>query len=154
MAMGLLIAVARRLAQGDRFVRAGQWPHGSLPLGRKISGKRLGILGLGRIGRAVAKRAAAFDMPVAYTSRHPAADVPWRFEPSLLALAGSSDMLVVCTAATAATQGIVDQAVLDALGPEGILINVARGSIVDETALVAALDRRPAGRRRARRLCR
>ena len=99
MAIGPMTAVARRLAQGDRFVCAGQRLHGSWPLGRKVSSKRLDILGLGRIGRAVAKRAAAFDMKVAYTNRHTLGGVPWRFERSLVTLAASSDILIVSTAA-------------------------------------------------------
>ncbi len=110
-----------------------------MPLSRKVSGKRFGILGMGRIGQAVARRLAAFDGVIRYTG--PAAkDVPYPFEPNLLRLAQRSDVLVVCAAASAATKRIVSRAVLDALGTNGVLVNIARGSIVDEPALVAALQ--------------
>lgn len=140
LAMGLLIATARRICLADRFVRAGLWGRQVLPLATKISGKRLGILGLGRIGRAIARRADGFGMQIAYTDLHRMPDVPWRHEPSLPALARWADMLVVAAAAGPASHGLVDADVLEALGPEGLLVNVARGSIVDETALVAALQ--------------
>lgn len=139
LAMGLLIATLRRLVVGDRRVRAGLWPQGDFPLAHKVSGKRLGILGLGRIGRAIARRAEPFGMSIAYTDIKPFSDVTYRFEPDLVKLAAGSDILVVAAAATASSRGLIDAAVLDALGPEGTLINVARGAIVDEPALVAAL---------------
>jgi lactate dehydrogenase-like 2-hydroxyacid dehydrogenase len=140
LAMGLLIATARRICVGDRFVRAGLWGRQSLPLATKVSGKRLGILGLGRIGRAIARRADGFAMEIAYNDLHPLPDVPWRHEPSLPALAGWADMLVVAAAGGPGSRGLVNAEVLDALGPEGLLVNVARGAIVDEAALVAALQ--------------
>jgi hydroxypyruvate reductase len=139
MAMGLLLAASRQLCTGDRFVRAGQWPTGKLPLARKVTGKRLGILGLGRIGRAIARRADAFDMSIAYTDVRSFEDVPYRFVPTLKGLAEASDVLVVAASGGPESQGIINEAVLNALGPDGILINVARGSVVDEPALVAAL---------------
>jgi len=139
LAIGLIIAVSRRLIVGDRFVRAGQWPGGKLPLARKVTGKRLGIFGLGRIGRAIAERAAGFGMSIAYTNRAVCTDVPYRCVDSLEELARDSDILVVAASAGPENRNIVGRAVFDALGPEGILINVARGSIVDEAELVAAL---------------
>lgn len=139
LAMGLLIATARRICVGDRFVRAGLWGQRALPLATKVSGKRLGILGLGRIGRAIARRAEGFGMEIAYTDVIPMPDVPWRHEPALPALARWADMLVVAAAGGPRSRHLVDRALLDALGPEGLLVNVARGSIVDEAALVAAL---------------
>ena len=139
LAMGLLLAASRRMMVGDRFVRAGQWPTGKLPLARKATGKRLGILGLGRIGEAIAVRAAGFGMSIAYTNRKPRADVPYRFVASLEDLARDSDILVVAASAGPDSKNLVGRAVLDALGPEGILVNVARGSVVDEPELVAAL---------------
>ncbi|HYG90275.1 MAG TPA: 2-hydroxyacid dehydrogenase [Azospirillum sp.] len=139
MAMGLILAASRRLVVGDRFVRAGQWPGGKLPLARKVTGKRLGILGLGRIGRAVAERAVGFGMSIAYTNREVCEDVPYRYVASLEDLARGSDILVVAASGGPATRNLVGRAVLDALGPEGILVNVARGSVVDEPELVAAL---------------
>ena len=139
MAMGLLLATSRRLCAGDRFVRAGQWPTGKVPLARKVTGKRLGVLGLGRVGRAIARRAECFDMAIAYTDVRWFDDVPYRFVPTLAGLAEASDVLVVAAAGGPQSRGIVGEAVLNALGPDGILINVGRGSIVDEPALVAAL---------------
>lgn len=139
LALALMLAVSRRICVADRFVRAGSWPHGHLPLPARVNGKRLGILGLGRVGRAVARRAQAFSMPIAYNNPHPVAGESLRFEPDLVALAGQSDFLVVAASGGAATRNLVDRGVLDALGPDGILINVARGSVVDEPALVAAL---------------
>lgn len=139
MALGLLLAVARRLAEGDRFVRAGKWPKDRFPLGRKVAGKRLGILGFGRIGQAIARRAEGFGMVVSYTDVQEL-NLPQRFVPSLEDLARGSDFLVIAASASAQTRGLVGRAVLDAVGPEGILINIARGSIVDEAELVAALQ--------------
>ena len=139
MGMGLLLATLRQLCTGDRFVRAGQWPTGKMPLARKVTGKHLGILGLGRIGRAIARRAQAFDMPIAYTDVRAFEDVPYRFMPTLQSLAEVSDVLVVAASGGSGSQGIINERVLNALGPEGILINVARGSVVDEPALVSAL---------------
>jgi hydroxypyruvate reductase len=140
MALGLMLATLRRLCVGDRFVRDGRWARKeALPLATKLTGKRLGILGLGRIGRAIARRAAAFDMVIAYTGRRAHDDVPYRFEPSLAALARDSDILVVAVAGGPDTRGLVDRDVLDALGPAGVLVNIARGTVVDEPALVEAL---------------
>ena len=139
LAIGLILATLRRLCLGDRFVRAREWGKGKFPLGTKMTGKRLGILGLGRIGRAIAKRAAGFDMAIAYHDQRQFDDVPYRFEPSLLGLASDSDILVVAAAGGAGSRHLVDRPVLEALGPDGVLINVARGSIVDEQALVEAL---------------
>jgi lactate dehydrogenase-like 2-hydroxyacid dehydrogenase len=148
MAFALLLAVARRVPEGDRFVRAGRWTGQppALPLGRKVSGAKLGIVGLGRIGRTIARRASGFDMQVRYHGRKPVDGVAWTFEPKLHALARWSDFLVVITAGGPETKHLVDASVLDALGPEGYLVNVARGSVVDEAALVQALqDKRIAG---------
>jgi lactate dehydrogenase-like 2-hydroxyacid dehydrogenase len=145
LAFGLLIDVSRAISASDRFVRAGQWTATQrFPLTTRVSGKRLGILGLGRIGQAIARRARGFDMTVRYTNRRPVADLPDGlsdgFEPDLLALADWADHLVVATAGGDATHHLVDRAVLQALGPRGFLINIARGSVVDEAALVAALQ--------------
>lgn len=139
MAWALLLATARRICVGDRFVRAARWLDGSLPLGTKVSGKRLGILGLGRVGQAIARRAEGFDMAIAYSNLHPLDGVAYRYHPTLEELARASDFLIVAVSGGQQTRGIVDRTVLDALGPAGILINVARGSVIDEPALVAAL---------------
>lgn len=142
LAIGLLIAACRNLCAGDRFVRDGQWElhpqPGAIPLARRFSGMRIGIVGMGRVGRAVATRAAAFGCPIAYTDLRAMDDVPHRFVPGLLDLARHSDALVLCAAADKA-EGIVDAAVLDALGPHGFLVNVARGRLVNEADLTQAL---------------
>ena len=140
LAMGLLIDGARRIAAADRFVRRGDWLQGRYPLTTRVSGKRLGIVGLGRIGQAVARRAAGFDMDIAYTNRRPAEGVAWRHEPSLLTLAAWADFLVLTVAGGPATHHLVNAQVLRALGPKGLLVNVARGSVVDEAALIACLQ--------------
>jgi lactate dehydrogenase-like 2-hydroxyacid dehydrogenase len=142
LAIGLLIAACRNLCAGDRFVRDGQWelnPQPSaIPLARRFSGMRVGIVGMGRVGRAVAARAAAFGCRIAYTDLVAMADVPHRFVARLLDLARESDALVLCAAADQA-EGIVDAAVLDALGPRGFLVNVARGRLVNEADLAQAI---------------
>jgi hydroxypyruvate reductase len=139
LALGLMLATSRRICVADRFVREGRWPNGHLPLAARMSGKRLGILGLGHVGRAVARRAEAFGMSIAYCEPRPVSDTAYRFQPDLEALARESDFLVITVSGGPATRGIVGRPVLDALGPAGILINVARGSVVDEPAMVAAL---------------
>jgi len=149
LAIGLLIAACRNLCAGDRFVRDGQWelhPQPSaIPLARRFSGMRIGIVGMGRVGRAVAVRAAAFGCPIRYTDLHAMDDVAYGFTPRLVDLARESNALVLCAAADRA-EGIVDAAVLDALGPRGFLVNVARGRLVNEADLAQALlDGRIAG---------
>ena len=142
MAWALLLATARQIPRGDALVRAGAWPRGGLPLSNRVWGKRLGIVGLGRIGHAVARRGEGFGMTVAYSGRTRRQDVPYAWHPDPASLARESDFLVVCTAGGAGTQGLIDAAVLDALGPRGTLVNVARGTVVDEPALIAALRER------------
>jgi len=140
LAWALLLAAARRVAAGDRYVKGGQWRAlGEFPLSIKVSGKRLGILGLGRIGEAIARRAAGFSMEVRYHSRHARADVPYAYEPSLQGLADWADFLVVACVGGPSTYRIVDAGVIRALGERGILVNISRGSVVDQAALLAAL---------------
>ena len=139
LGIALMLALARQVARADRFVRAGQWPSGPLPLGRKVSGARLGIVGMGRIGQAIAHRAAAFGMSIAYTARSAKPELAHRYFPSAAELAAQSDFLVVITPGGAATRKLIDAEVLKALGPQGCVINVARGSVIDETALIEAL---------------
>jgi lactate dehydrogenase-like 2-hydroxyacid dehydrogenase len=139
VAVGLVLMTGRGFAKAERFVRAGQWPRGGFELTTRLGGRTVGILGLGRIGKAIAARLSAMGMRIAYTGRHAQADVPYRFVPDLVALAGESDFLVVACPGGPATRNLVDAKVLAALGPEGTLVNIARGSIVDEPALVAAL---------------
>jgi lactate dehydrogenase-like 2-hydroxyacid dehydrogenase len=145
-AFALVLDVARRFSAADRFAREGHWPKGNYPLATKVSGKRLGILGLGRIGRVIAKRAGGFDMEVRYHNRHRVDDVPYAYEDSLESLATWADFLVIASAGGDESRGLVSAKILEALGPQGYLVNIARGTVVDEPALVAALqERRIAG---------
>ena len=139
MAMALMLAVSRGIVRGDGFVRAGRWPGGQFPLLPRLHGRRLGILGLGRIGRAIARRAAGFDMAIAYHNRRRVEDVSYTFMNDVRELAAWCDILVVACPGGAATRHMVDAEVLRALGPAGIVVNIARGSIIDEAALIAAL---------------
>lgn len=140
VAMGLVIATARDFVGADRFVRDGNWSGGRYPLGRSLGGARLGIVGLGNIGKAVARRASAFDMQVAYTARRQVEGVSWSYFAELADLARWSRFLVLCCPGGPATYRLVDGNVLSALGTNGILINVARGSVVDEAALAQAIE--------------
>jgi lactate dehydrogenase-like 2-hydroxyacid dehydrogenase len=139
LAVGLLLAVMRRICEGERFLRAGKWTEGPFPPGRELGGKVCGIVGLGAIGRAVAKRVEAFGMSVCYHGPRRKADVAWPFHAGLEDLARVSDCLVVTCPSTPETRGMVNARILEALGPDGFLVNVARGAIVDERALIAAL---------------
>jgi lactate dehydrogenase-like 2-hydroxyacid dehydrogenase len=138
LALGLLLCTVRELPQADRFVRSGQWQKGAYPLSDSLRGRTVGIYGLGRIGKAVARRCEAFGLTVAYHGRTRQPE-PFAFHDSLVGLARAVDVLVVAAPASADTKHAVDAEVLAALGPRGILVNVARGSLVDEGALVAAL---------------
>ena len=147
LAVGLALAVSRRMIVADRHAREGRWAtEGGLPLTTRMMGKKAGIYGMGSIGRVLAKRLAAFDMDVAYCNRSERADSPHRFVASLEDMARDVDFLFVTAAATPGTIGAVNATVLDALGPDGWLVNVSRGTLVDEPALVDALrDKRIAG---------
>ena len=146
-AVGLLIDTMRQFSASDRYVRAGRWPvDGNYPLTRQVSNTRVGIIGLGRIGGAIAKRLSAFGCTISYHNRREVTDSPYTYVGSPVELAQRVEVLVVAAAGGGATSKLVDTAVLDALGADGYLINIARGSVVDETALVAALrDGRLAG---------
>jgi lactate dehydrogenase-like 2-hydroxyacid dehydrogenase len=138
LAIGLIIGLLRNIPAADAYVRAGRWPGGDVPLARKVSGRRFGIVGLGRIGAAIAARLAPFGR-VAYTDleRKP---VAYEFHDNVIALARASEVLVIANSASAATHHLIGAEVLQALGSRGYLINVARGSIVDEAALINALQ--------------
>lgn len=142
MAWGLLLACARQIPEGDRYVRSGRWvAQGKFPLSTQVWGKRLGILGLGRIGEAIARRGLGFGMSVRYHNRRARPDLPdYGYEESLTALAEWADFLAVACPGGVATRHLVDAAVLQALGPQGILVNIARGSVVDESALIPLLQ--------------
>jgi hydroxypyruvate reductase len=142
LALALMLSVARRVPQADRHVRENRWAEqGPMPLATKVSGKRLGIVGLGRIGKAIAQRAQGFGMSIAYTGRTQQAGVSFPYYPTAKALAANVDFLVVITPGGEGTRRMINAEVLQALGPKGFLINVARGTVVDEAALVDALQR-------------
>ncbi len=138
VAVGLILMTGRGFVRANRFVQAGEWLKRGPELTTKLAGRKVGILGLGRIGKAIAQRVAAMEMQVAYTGRTKQ-DVPYRYAPDLKSLAAESDFLVVACPGGVATKNIVNAEVLAALGRKGTLVNIARGSIVDEPALVEAL---------------
>jgi lactate dehydrogenase-like 2-hydroxyacid dehydrogenase len=139
--LGVILAMCacRRIAAADRFVRSGRWLEGRMPPARKFSRKRAGILGLGRIGHALAPRLAGFGMTIGYYDPLPKADVPWQAYATPLELAQNCDILFLTAAGGPGVRHIVNREILDALGPEGVFVNIARGWLVDEVALVAAL---------------
>src|SRR6185295_4650582 len=138
-ALGLLLCTVRHLPQAERYLRAGHWPvKGDYQLTPSLRDRTAGIVGMGRIGKAIARRLDAMKVPVVYHTRRPA-DVPYKHYPNLVEMARDVDVIIVITPGGAATKNLVNAEVLKALGPEGILINVARGSVVDEAALIKAL---------------
>jgi lactate dehydrogenase-like 2-hydroxyacid dehydrogenase len=137
--IGLMISLARKLPQGDQFVRQGKWPAGNFPLQVELNGKTLGILGLGRIGKEIAARAQAMRMRVVYHGRHKQADEQYVYYSDLTEMARDVDWLVIIAPGGRGTEKIVSRQVLEALGPEGYLVNMARGTLVDEAALVEML---------------
>jgi lactate dehydrogenase-like 2-hydroxyacid dehydrogenase len=139
-AIGLMYAAARRIAEGDRFVRAGRWGPERIRPSISLHRKAIGIAGMGRIGQAIARRAEGLGMSVGWHGPRPKPDLPWPRAASLRDLATASDVLVMAVPGGAETAGMVDAAVLEALGPRGIFVNVARGGVVDEPALIAALQ--------------
>ncbi len=139
LAIGLMLAAGRGIVEGDGHVRANLWPRSRLPMTRRVSGKKLGILGMGAIGRSVARMAAGFDMAISYFSRRQVEDVAYAYEPDLLRLATDVDFLIVAVPGGTDTYHLVNEAVLAALGPQGCLVNVARGTVVDEEALIRVL---------------
>jgi hydroxypyruvate reductase len=145
LAIGLMISTLRKITAADRYVRSGHWKAKNMELATKVHGRRYGILGFGRIGQAVAERLEGFRGMIAYTARE-RKEVPYAYHSTLLDLAKASDVLFVTVAGGPATRNLVGREVFDTLGPSGFLINVARGSIVDEPALIAALrDKRLGG---------
>lgn len=139
-ALALTLATLRRIPQGDRYVREGRWVrHGAMAFSERMWGRRVGILGMGRIGGEIARRCEAFKMSISYHSRSEKR-VPYRYYASLVELAGDVDILIAIVPGGPDSHHLVDRAVLDALGPKGTFINVARGSVVDEAALIAALE--------------
>jgi len=140
LAIGLMLASARQILFADRFVRDGRWAQGPLPLGRSVGRKTMGVVGLGGIGRAIAERGAALRMQVLYTGPRQKPGAPFEYVPDLVELARRSDYLMVACKGGPQTRHLISAEVIDALGPKGTLVNVARGSVVDEAALIAALS--------------
>lgn len=138
-AMALTLAMMRRIPQADQFVRTGRWPRDKFPLTDKMGGRIMGVLGAGRIGQAIAKRAEAFGMQIVYFGPRKKADLPWRYYDNLAAMAKDVDVLMISCPGGKETNQIVNAAVIEALGPEGYIVNIARGSVVEEPALVKAL---------------
>jgi lactate dehydrogenase-like 2-hydroxyacid dehydrogenase len=141
LTLGLLISTVRQLPQSDRYLREGRWLERPYPLTATLRGRRAGIIGLGRIGKAIATRLEAFGLTIAYHGRRAQADVAYRFYPDLVVMARDVDVLIVVTPGGPETRHLVNAPVLEALGPQGILVNVARGTVVDERALIDALQR-------------
>jgi len=140
LTLGLMLALARRIPDGDRFVRDGGWTAGNFPNGVELQGKTLGLIGLGGIGSEIATRSAAFGMRILYHTRNARPDRPYTHMPDLVAMAREADWLVAIAPAGPATKGIVSRTVLEALGPKGRFVNVARGSLVDQPALIELLS--------------
>ena len=141
-AVALLLMTVRELPQSERYLRAGKWLEKAYPLTATLRDRKIGIVGMGRIGKAIARRLEAFGLPIAYHSRNPAAGVSWKYYPDLKTMARDVDVLIVITPGGPATKNLINAEVLKALGSNGILINVARGSVVDEPALIEALRNR------------
>lgn len=137
--MGMVLGAMRKFPQADRFVRDGSWLKGGQALTTSVHHKKMGIAGLGRIGKTIAKRALGFDMEIAYYGRSKQADVPFKYFADIADMAAWCDVLVVITPGGAATRNMIDARVLKALGPKGYLVNISRGSVVDEPALIEAL---------------
>jgi lactate dehydrogenase-like 2-hydroxyacid dehydrogenase len=141
-AIALTYAIMRRIVEADRFVRAGRWSKERMAPSRRLAGKTVGIVGLGKIGRIVAQRAGAIGMHILYSGPKAKPNAPYPFVSNMLELAERSDVLILSCPGGEATRHLVGQAVLEALGPDGYLVNVARGSVVDEATLIAALQER------------
>ncbi|MFT8803298.1 MULTISPECIES: 2-hydroxyacid dehydrogenase [Gluconobacter] len=146
MAVALMMATMRGIVTNDQFVRAGKWPSETLPLGRSLTRKKVGIAGFGHIGQAIAKRVSAFGMEVAYFNSHARPESDFRFEPDLKTLATWCDVLILAVSGGPRSANMIDSKILEALGKDGFLINIARGTVVDEAALLNALqEKRIAG---------
>ena len=142
-ALGLLLCTVREFHRAERYVRAGKWPSGQYPLTKAtLRNRTVGMVGMGRIGKAIARRLEAFGVPVVYHSRNPQAGVKYKYYPKLIDMARDVDTLMVIVPGGAGTNNMITAEVLKALGPSGILINMARGSVVDEPALIEALKNR------------
>jgi lactate dehydrogenase-like 2-hydroxyacid dehydrogenase len=142
IAMALTLATVRQLPAAERYLREGRWRGGAYPLTASLRGRTMGILGFGRIGKAIARRAVAFGLDVVYHGRAQQTGAPYLYYPTLIGMARACDILMVAAPGGAGTRHIVDRAIIEAVGPEGIIVNISRGSLIDETALIAALQER------------
>jgi lactate dehydrogenase-like 2-hydroxyacid dehydrogenase len=140
LAIGLLIATVRRIPQGDRYVREGRWLKGAMALTSSLQGKRLGIIGMGRIGRAIARRAEAFGLQISYQGPNRKSDLAWTYFADPVDLARAADLVIAACPGGNATRGLVSREVIEALGGEGVFVNISRGSVVDEGALIECLQ--------------
>jgi hydroxypyruvate reductase len=140
LTLALLLATVRRVPQGDRYVREGKWLKGPMALTDSVQGKTLGIIGMGRIGRAIAKRAEAFNLKIVYQGPNPKRDLSWPYFADPVALAREADIVVAACPGGESTRRLVSRAVIEAIGPRGVLVNISRGSVVDEPALIEALQ--------------
>jgi lactate dehydrogenase-like 2-hydroxyacid dehydrogenase len=142
-AIGLLLNTVREFPQAERYLRSGKWPEAAYRLSpATLRDRTVGIVGMGRIGQAIAKRLQAFGVPVVYHSRNPQSGVSFKHYPSLLDMARDVDTLIAIVPGGAATKNLINMEVLESLGPNGIVINMARGSVVDESALIEALNKK------------
>jgi hydroxypyruvate reductase len=139
LAISLLLATVRRVAAGDRYVRAGKWLEKPMMLTDSVQGKTLGVIGMGRIGKAIARRAAAFNLKIAYQGPNRKPDLPWPYFADVQSLARECDYLVAACPGGEATRRIINRAAIDALGAKGVIVNIARGAVIDEPELIAAL---------------
>ena len=139
IAMALTLAAVRQLPQAERYLREGRWPGGAYPLTASLRGRTMGILGFGRIGKAIARRAAAFGLDVVYHGRAQQTGAPYLYYPTLIGMAKACDILMVAAPGGAGTRHIVNREIIEAVGPEGIIVNISRGSLIDEEALIVAL---------------
>jgi hydroxypyruvate reductase len=140
LAIALMLAAVRKVPQGDRYVREGKWLKGPMALTESVQGKTVGIVGMGRIGRAIAKRAEAFGVKLAYQGPNKKKDLSWPYYRDPVELARNSDILIVACPGGEATRGLVSREVIEAIGPKGTLVNIARGTVIDEPALIEALQ--------------
>jgi len=140
LAFALVLSAVRRVPQGDKFVRDGKWLKGAMPLTDSVQAKTCGIVGMGRIGRAIAKRALAFNLRIAYQGPNKKSDVSWTYFKDPVELAKEADIVIIACPGGEATRGLFNRAAIEALGPKGTLVNIARGTVIDETAMLEALQ--------------
>lgn len=140
MAMALMLATSRNLCQADHFVREGKWLEGNFPLSSKISGKRLGIFGMGQIGQAIARRASGFDMHISYASNNEKPELPYRFYPDVKQLAAQIDVLMIAVSGGSQSAGVINASIFDTLPDHALVVNISRGSVINQQDLMTALQ--------------